>query len=523
MGEYQNQQSKVWSKKAEQGCGIGSLPLFIRRNKAYDIRVQAAQYQKHLPYPNQICNGDEKRFDNKIASYSKAFPHNDLGQVDLLVYKNWIQTLKSGNPKKFDSLQLGGVVKLKNPQAGYAYDLVGADCQHLSIAPAPSFSSAWEASEMAELYWQALTRDVPFYEYGHNRLIEQAAADLSSFSDFRGPKVEGTVTVDTLFRGDTCGDLTGPYISQFLWKDVPYGATKIIQKYRIGEAGIDYMTGYEEWLAIQNGSAAPAQIFAGKPRYIHNGRGLAEFVHQDFSYQACLSACLILLSFGQEAMSISNPYIQSKTQCGFATFGAPHVLDLVGRASKAALEAAWFQKFFVHRRLRPEEFAGHVHNHLTGADKYSIHEDLLRSQAVSEVHRKYGTYLLPMAYPEGCPAHPAYPSGHASFAGAGVTMLKAFFNESFVIPDPVEANVDGRSLRPYKGEPLTVGGELNKLAANVGIGRDTAGVHWRSDISEGLKLGETVAIEILRDYKDTYNEDFAGFTFTKFDGTQITI
>jgi hypothetical protein len=44
-------------------------------------------------------------------------------------------------------------------------------------------------------------------------------------------------------------------------------------------------------------------------------------------------------------------------------------------------------------------------------------------------------------------------------------MLKALFNEAFVIPDPVMASDDGLSLAPYSGPPLTVGGELNKLAA----------------------------------------------------------
>lgn len=81
----------------------------------------------------------------------------------------------------------------------------------------------------------------------------------------------------------------------------------------------------------------------------------------------------------------------------------------------------------------------------------------------------------------------------------------------------------GLSLLPYFGQSLTVADELNKLACNIGIGRDMAGVHWRTDISEGMKLGEAVAIGILHDYKKTYNEDFSGFSFTKFDGTTITI
>lgn len=66
-----------------------------------------------------------------------------------------------------------------------------------------------------------------------------------------------------------------------------------------------------------------------------------------------------------------------------------------------------------------------------------------------------------------------------------------------------------------------MGGELNKLASNVGLGRNAAGVHYRSDGIEGLKLGEAIAIGILQDYREIYNENFGGFTFTKFDGTRI--
>ena len=69
---------------------------------------------------------------------------------------------------------------------------------------------------------------------------------------------------------------------------------------------------------------------------------------------------------------------------------------------------------------------------------------------------------------------------------------------------------------------LTVDNELNKLAANISIGRDTAGVHWRSDGIEGMNLGEKVAITMLENYKDTYNEVFAGFTIRKFDGTNVS-
>ena len=136
---------------------------------------------------------------------------------------------------------------------------------------------------------------------------------------------------------------------------------------------------------------------------------------------------------------------------------------------------------------------------------------------------KNGTYLLPMAFAEGCPTHPSYTAGHATVAGACVTILKAVFDENFVIPRPVIPTPDGLALVPYHGPALTVGGELNKLASNVATGRNIGGVHWRSDAMESLRLGEAIAISILRDQRALYNERFDGFTFTKFDGTKITV
>ena len=71
---------------------------------------------------------------------------------------------------------------------------------------------------------------------------------------------------------------------------------------------------------------------------------------------------------------------------------------------------------------------------------------------------------------------------------------------------------DGLTLVAYNGPPLTVGGELNKLAANVSLGRNACGVHYRSDGVEGMRLGEEIALSILRDMATVYNEQFAGFS-----------
>jgi hypothetical protein len=195
----------------------------------------------------------------------------------------------------------------------------------------------------------------------------------------------------------------------------------------------------------------------------------------------------------------------------------------LAEAGAHALRTEWFHKWVIHRRLWPEEFAGHVHHRLSGTADYPISEDLFSSPVLEQVCERYGSFLLPQAFPEGCPTHPSYGGGHAVIAGACVTMLKAFFDEAFVISEPVVAGPDGLALLPWRGEPLTVGGELNKLASNISQGRNIGGVHWRSDGFNSLLAGERVAIAMLEDFAQTYNEPFGGFSLTRFDGTQIRV
>jgi hypothetical protein len=525
-----------------------------RRNRAFLIRRDAALRHKDFPLPDHPSNGDEERYQdqNFFASYSKGLPHNDLGEVDPDAYSALIKALSTGLPADFEAISMGCPDpalqrRLVNPQAALAFDLEGADSHALAIPPAPRFSSAQEASEIAENYWMALLRDVPFNQYGNHPLAQAAADDLSNFSDFRGPKRNGRVTPQTLFRGNAPGVLSGPYISQFLLLTCPFGANFVNQQINTVLPGINYMIQYDEWLDIQRG-CRPTRVnqFDSVRCYIRNGRDLGQWVHIDVLFQAYFMAMLIMLTPARNTavpspadansggiavpFDAGNPYRRSRTQEGFGTFGGPYIASLMCEVATRALKAVWYQKWSVHRRLRPEAFAGRIHNVMIGAADYPINSEILSSPVLDEVFNHnaalnggLGTYLLPMAFPEGSPLHPAYGAGHATVAGACTTILKAFFDESFVIPDPVVTTDDGLSLVPFYGPPLTVGGELNKLAFNVALGRDIAGVHWRSDAIESLKLGERVAISILRDQRATYNENFGGFSLTRFDGTTVIV
>jgi hypothetical protein len=543
-----------------------------RRATARNVRQEAAERAHLRHHPDHPTNGEESDYRNAnnelnyIANFYKGLQHNTTtGEVVPEDYRRLLKALATGRPEDFEEIKLGDVRKLTNPQAALAFDLEGPDVHSLAQPPAPRIDGPENSGEMGELYWMALLRDVPFKDFGSDTGVGDAANSLSDeFSDFRGPKDPGTgrVTPATVFRGFTPGDLVGPYVSQFMLRGnkelaldltekdgyIQYGTLRIDQRQLTAKPGIDYITDYGEWLAVQNGeerstlrhddATRAKEAFDETPRFIRNMRDLATYVHFDALYEAYLNACLLLLA-RDVPLDSGNPYRDSANQIGFGVFGGPHILSLVTEVATRALKAVWFQKWFVHRRLRPEAFGGLIHAQKTpGLPEYPvINEEILDSSVLQKIFDRNeqlnkdlgrdttGTYLLPQAFPEGSPTHPAYGAGHATVAGACVTILKAWFDESYVISDPVQASADGTTLETYPGgdaENITVGGELNKVAANVAIGRNMAGVHWRTDYTESVKLGESIAIGILEEQKNTYNEDYA-LSLTKFDGTAIQV
>ncbi len=322
----------------------------------------------------------------------------------------------------------------------------------------------------------------------------------------------------------------------------------------------------------------PPPPFGPLRRHLITLRDVTNYVHTDISYEEYLNAALILLRMPVR-LDPGNPYTDmlippdtpiQRTQDGFVTLGSPNILHLIAEVASRAQKAVWFQKWAIHRRLRPEEFGGRIQVQLVEAPgRYNRMLDsteiVQRLGAPGILHdqllAQFGTRLLPQAFLEGAPAHPSYGSGHATVAGACVALLKAWFDESepfdpAVIPAaipgvppgfinsgniavpslmtnriPVRPTLSGLDLEVdpalnlaiNPAAPiLTVGGELNKLASNIAIARNAAGVHYRSDYWQSLLLGEEVAIRFLREQKLTYNEDFH-LSFTKFDGTSMII
>ena len=543
------------------------------------------------------------------------------------------------------------------PTAGVVFDLEGPDPYATYMPPAPTVvegtgehasANPELVAEMAEIYWLALLRDTPFRAFDTVTMHDgtasedvdrvQQAVDYIKMLDFykggHGNNAVGKrqrrtgpdgLDRNSIFRGQTAGDVTGPFLSQFLLLGTPgrdgghefseadytdgmvsYGAIRMDMKVRQSVPHKDYMTHWNEWLDVQNGAnvGGAMQTYVSRDRansyrFIATPRDLATYVHFDALYEAYLNACIIMMEMGAPTDPDFAALNHSETVDGFALFGGPHILTLVTEVATRALKAVRFQKYNVHMRARPEVLAARIAYRLRSnahaGQMPRFHHDigllasaldqpvdvgygepvnLLQKVAAhnAEQNLRHNPYLqgqsglagctdlplLPMAFSEGSPMHPSYGAGHATVAGACVTMLKAFFDTSclmvwdnkdaddstkdaendkrrikFILPADYEddhcgrytpvafvPSADGLKLDDvgYKLErPLTLEDELNKLAANISIARNMAGVHYYSDYIDSLRMGEHVALQILEQQAFTYCNDAFCFNAPKFD------
>ncbi|MDQ0317295.1 hypothetical protein [Amorphus orientalis] len=415
---------------------------------------------------------------------------------------------------------------------------------------------------------------------GTDHQLDTCAGDIRPRRRFGHAQTPGN-----MFRGLGEDGWPTPFLSQFMIAGtgerdtgmVRFGNQRIDQRVRVAKPGRDYMTTWYDWLDVQNALNArkryepdpndedkETEFVPGAYRYMSRLRDMATYVHDDALYQAYLNAALMLLGEkypfdpGIPYHDASDNAVSRKNQEPFALFGGPHLLTLVTEVSSRALKAVRLQKFSVHRRMRPEAAGALFHTIYTGYDPNREHEskpwpyegdtseararrelgrtlatytfpdgnglDPKLDEILQEVANKHCTRLLPMAFPEGSPMHPAYGAGHATVAGACVTLLKAFFNmenpkargtPAYLVPPEGEAlvpspgnnaddvKIDLLSLKMEKG--LTLEGELNKLMWNISNARNIAGVHYFTDYIESALLGEAITIGILREQMLAYD------------------
>ncbi|MEM9734932.1 MAG: bromoperoxidase [Pseudomonadota bacterium] len=517
----------------------------------------------------------------------------------------------------------------ESPLAGHTFDTQGDDADGVGMRPAPQVGSDELTAEMAEVYSAALLRDKKFSDWATDPTVAHLIGEMNKLPYFaseegldkaakmrRAARFKNNVhDVNSVFRGSGPRAKEGPYISQFMLignsqrtnpgaspntaktpKDgvILYGLQDILQQFIGHEDYFDHMTTWPVWRDVQNAAnRGDLNRYNRAPRFISTPRDLATYVHFDALYQAYLNAVLILNSMVAQT-DVGLPEGPQLTRTAFATYGGPHILSLVTEVATRALKAVRRQKFNIHLRSRPEvmgaalALASAGGNSANALGPFKGDFDAMATALVSildeiKKHNKdqnqrqgidnnpgdpidaNSNALLPMAFPEGSPMHAAYGAGHATVAGACVTVVKAFY-EMFTVDESVRGQIPlydvvtkssgypalkfptelftdekilsgpNEALKVYQADPndpttlsevtssppLTVQGELDKLAANISIGRNFAGVHYYTDYYDSVRMGERIAVSMLQDQMLTYREPVT-MRFKSFDGDYVMI
>ena len=488
------------------------------------------------------------------------------------------------------SIEQGGDRVFIGVPAVHTVTHAGMDPWRGRMPPAPSPTGVRNAGEMVDAYAMEQLRDTPFVEYpnepgGGDGLSAQEQAVFDALAKDEGGDFETIEnelgeswwhSTGRLFvEADTDDVDCGPYLSQYLLHDVNMWALPIEQQYVSYEAGVDYNGTQSDWLTtIEGQDDISAEFNPKRPEsdetsYISTGRDLATIVNADPTYQEYLIAGLHLLENSEFAEGLPYNSRSDGSIFDYTGSGPTGFLDLLARGARQALVAAFYQKYYVHFRCRPETYSGRVHfqrdgesssngnnggggndgsdgnnggsgnngsdgnngnngnngssesngnNGNDGNRDFGINDVLTDAEILSV--RDNDADFLTTVFEEGSPLHPSYPSGHSVIAGACGTILKTLFENTDWNDDYYVPTADGNS-RETIGVPSGHNGvyqEIDKLMSNIGLARMFAGVHYYSDHYWGVKLGEQVAVGFLYDFFErdyTGDEDLTA-TFTPF-------
>ena len=464
--------------------------------------------------------------DDYAANFTKGFAHDDQGRVNKSDYEQFLCALVNEDFEAVNKIKLGGALKLLDPLSIYSHDLVGPFQSTVYVQPPPPLGSAKAAGDLIQPYCMWYIRDLPFNEWTETnpriQTVLNALNQLSNPSFASRVNAEGNVTTSTLFRGEGPLAEEGYYVSQFALNDwTEYGTLNKPKIYPYA-ANVDYMTDRKIYKERQNGVLPTSpNTFGSALTYLFNYRSGLTWAHNDPVCQPYFNALYTLQSLKVPA----NPLISTavgKVSDYFVNMSTADVQDLITRAIRVELLHVWRSKWSI-LRLRPEAFAGLVDNaKASGTNPYNLSPELLTNPILSQVFDRYKNWLMPQGYAEGCPPHPSYLCGHCTTGAVATTILKAFFDNDFKIPEMIpDPDTNYQTLKPT-GKNLYVWSELDKLATNYSYFRNASGIHYESEHRVGLKFGENIAIEMLKEHVTRYSFK-TGFQFYKRNGDQVTI
>lgn len=458
-------------------CSLRDLIVF-RINKTPNTPVEWL-YKKGIKQYK-----DTKKTHSNVNKFYKAVENNDHELISQVINKE----LGVVDPLSFYTKQVYGPIYCKTTIKKY-FD----------------HHSKEFALDMLEIYCMYLLRDLKFSELNTNSKAIKYVELLKSLD----PKHRHDLKANANFSNDTY------YVSQFLLVPVKYWHSVLDNKIQPYKSGVDSLTTVDDYRKLHFDGKIPQLnvVDLNAPRrYPITGRDLAAVVHKDHPIQYPLNALKYLFV---EHPTSRKSFDQTPGVIKFVDDGLPLIENLLTMASYNALRSAWYHKFYTSRVLRPEEFGYNVDQDVKGYNRNVLNKN---NVIMKDVYSKINSYLLPGTYPEGSPTHPSYPAGHAVLAGAGATVIKAFFDENYKIPYYIPSE-NGLTLieQPTK---VKIGDELNKLMFNIAFGRNWAGIHYRSDGEAGIRFGEDIAMHVLSDYA---RSRCINFKFTRYDGEIVNI
>ncbi len=182
-----------------------SPPAGITNNRvmqSFANRVTAATEEALIPVPPHTTNGDETRYPDKSGTYSKGLLQDGPGRVNLNAFQSLKTAMASGRPSDFERIIIGGTRTQNGPQGALAYGLEGTDAVQFGnatspanqesiviVPPAPAVASAAYGTELVEMYWCSLLRDVAFTDYPSNPTAALAARNFRACRLTRVPEM----------------------------------------------------------------------------------------------------------------------------------------------------------------------------------------------------------------------------------------------------------------------------------------------------------------------------------------------
>ena len=314
---------------AERGTQAGHQPPGLTvAGAAHPDRGE----RRFRPAPAQIDNGDEARYSDKSGSYTKGVLQAGIGLVrPRQRTRRSGPRSASGAPARFEKIILGGPRTLNGPQAGLAFYLdTPWTAASTLVPPAPALASeAYAARTDRAVLGVAAARRARSAAMSGSSVATRAAAELSSPAGLcraPGPRT-GQVVPRLLFRGGFAGEEPGTL-------PVPVPAHADRAGVAAGHPAVRHQPGghrlHDPAGRIPGRAEQQAHREEHSPRpgarHLHDGRGLAAFTHDDVLFQAYFMAYLVLSSVNgalPPPLNMGNPYVGSKTQNGFGTFGPP--------------------------------------------------------------------------------------------------------------------------------------------------------------------------------------------------------